>query len=354
MDAYSEIPGETITDAELDLSGADCDPIVALGTIPQAGVVHTITANPAHFTGAREFRYLQSDIIDKNRSSNHLQGVQRFGKQILLTAADWTEPIAHLFIADDDGAGNFRVTDVVALDRDRPHAGGFQRLGRLLVIPLEGAKNVDSRLVFLSIRDNGKIGFVGSNNGKALAIERVGDTKAGAAAIAQFADGRLLVGTTFGAAGFLGLFNKRGFLDLYLSRSADVRDGFLPHVRCDFKAARDYQSIHFFRPTREPNGDQLIRVFGFRNTAQDSSNWFKGNNIVDLLELRIAATLLDTWPTGPTPTISKLNQREFKVGREDGNFAAAVGIDVSDTGHLALLCGHHWRRNNAFRFTVFE
>jgi hypothetical protein len=357
MDPYVDILEGINTVMEIDLSCPDCDHDAVLDTIPDVGTLCTVACGTAHFSGNREFRYLQSDIIDKNDSANHLQGVQRFGDILLFTGADWTESVAHLFVARPDANGALNVDRIIALDRERPHAGGFQRLGRLLLVPLEGKKKVTSRIVFLSIDDEGNVDFVAQpaadGTESKLMIDRGNKVTASTAAAAQLDDGRIIVGVSWPKSGFLG-FSKTGFIDLYLSETHDVRRGFKPLVRCEFKTAADYQNMHFLKATPDASGGIRLHVLASRSTAQGSGNWLKGDNVLEKLEIPVAPDLIANWPLGPVPTVAVVASREFRIPRQDGNFSAAVGVDVLPDGQPVLLCGHHWRHDGSFRFTILD
>lgn len=323
--------------------------------LPGAGRAFRVQVGDLHFVDPRDKRYLQEGFPGKNRADNHLQGVQRFGDFLYCTGADLTEHIAHLFIVrlQTDGSGaptGGTLERIVALDRDLPHPGGLQRLGNVLVVPLQGDKgDGDSKLVFVQVSDPSNPVLLGGRT----TIPRTGRKKTGAAALARLPDGRILAGGWCEDGG-------RGLLDLYLSESADLTDGFVPGaVTCNLSGMVDpepaYQSIAFMQPERstDPGGnpETCVRIVGLRNTQQGVSNWFKGENFADLYELRIPDATLAAWPSGAV-SLGLARSRAFSFGKVDGNFSAAAGLNLEDDGRLTLYAAHHWRIGRELHFSA--
>lgn len=326
-----------------------------LQRLPAAGRAFRVKVGDLHFVDPRDKRYLGEGFPGKNRADNHLQGVQRFGDFLYCTGADLTEHIAHLFIVrlqtDASGAPTGGTLErIVALDRALPHPGGLQRLGNVLVVPLQGEKaDQDSKLVFVQISDPANPVSLGGKT----TIERKGRKKAGAAALARLPDGRIL-------AGGWSEEGKRGLLDLYLSESSDLADGFRPGaVTCDFSGMVSpeaaYQSIAFMQPERRtgPGGEPetCVRIVGLRSTQQRVSDWFKGSNFADLYELRIPDATLAAWPSG-VAALSLVRSKAFTFGKLDGNFSAAAGLNLEDDGRLTLYAAHHWRIGRELHFSA--
>ncbi|MBX6363400.1 MAG: hypothetical protein IRZ00_05990 [Gemmatimonadetes bacterium] len=338
------------------LACPDCDVADALAALPSRAVPCRLDVDGGLFPGARRYRYLEDAPAGGSRADSHFQGVQRFGEHLLVTGVDWLEPAGHLLVArietgpDGNPAGG-RLERIVALDNERPHAGGIQRLGDILAVPLEGAGGLDSMVVFLRITDPLNPGFVGDGS----TIVRRGRDKASAAAVAPLPGGkRLLVGVAW-----------KNALDLYLSRSDYLGDGFVSDddgfprpLTIDLAGltTRDpqYQSIAFLHPDLwqgAASGRSEIRVpiIALRNTSK-LSNWYRGKNFADLLELHIRADRLEDWPC--VADVSARRPVQFTFGRFDGNFAAAAGVDVEPDGTLALYAAHHWRARDGLHFST--
>jgi hypothetical protein len=323
-----------------------------LQRLPGSGRAFAVQVGDLHFVDPRDKRYLQEGFPGKNRADNHLQGVQRFGDFLYCTGADLTEHIAHLFIVrlQTDASGEptgGTLERIVALDRDLPHPGGLQRLGNVLVVPLQG--DGDSKLVFVQVSDPANPVSLGGRT----TITRTGRKKAGAAALARLPDGRILAGGWSEEGG-------RGLLDLYLSESSDLADGFRPGaVTCELTGMVDpepaYQSVAFMQPEQRtgPGGEAetCVRIVGLRNTKQSVSNWFRGENVADLYELRIPDATLATWPDGVVAA-SLVRSRAFSFGKLDGNFSAAAGLNLEADGRLTLYAAHHWRVGRELRFSA--
>jgi hypothetical protein len=308
---------------------------------------------PAHFQPKRHKRYLEDTLIDLNSSDNHLQGVQRAGDYLLVTGADWTESRAHLFVvrAKRDAAGvptGGELVRVACIDEQRAHPGGCQRLGNLLIVPVEG-KKIDSCARFFDVSNPAAPLLVGG----ASTITRAGRAHAGAAAVTCLPGGRFLAGVWWDE----GAGKKAAMLDLYLSAGTDVRQGFSAQpFAIDFgkTLGREvaYQSIAFLCPERQaaPGGGMSLWMVGLWNTKQSTSNYFKGDDVADLFRL----TIPDPAGWGPAANVGIVakGSRTFKFGRRDGNFSAAAGVDVEPDGRLAVYAAHHWRDDRKLRFSV--
>lgn len=308
---------------------------------------------PAHFQPPkRHKRYLEQSLIDLNTSDNHLQGVQRAGDYLLVTGADWTESRAHLFVVRTkrDAGGvptGGELVRVACIDEERAHPGGCQRLGNLLMVPVEG-KKIDSCAKFFDISNPAAPSLVGG----ASTIARAGRAHAGAAAITCLPGGRFLAGVWWDE----GAGKKAAMLDLYLSAGADVRQGFSAQpVPIDFGKTLGkevaYQSIAFLCPERQAasGGAVSLWMVGLRNTKQSTSNYFKGDDVADLFRLTIPEPA--AWGAASRVSIVDKGSRTFKFGRTDGNFSAAGGVDVEPDGRIAFYAAHHWRDDRKLRFS---
>ncbi|MEX2610958.1 MAG: hypothetical protein WEA24_13495 [Gemmatimonadota bacterium] len=355
MSSYGSVTIRTRDTSALDPNSPACDAHASFQALATTGRPILIEIGQAPFRGKRKARYHREDSPGMNRAENHFQGMARHGDTLYLTGADWDEPAAHLFVCalDTDAGGaptGARLESVLALDTELPHAGGVQRLGDVLVVALEGPAR-DSRVRFLHLEDPARPTFVGGHS----EIVRTGQTKASAGAVARMADGRLLVGVAW-----------RNALDLYLTRDADLRNGYVPAGGAPAPRTLDlgpthgkpaYQAIAFLPPeewARADGGAREVRlpVVGFRNTSQALSNWWRGEDHADLFELIIPGQALDAWPGGPEILIRPITSSAFDFGRFDGNFSAAAGLDVEAGGALAIYAAHHWRTGEGIRFSV--
>ena len=335
-----------------DTNNPDCS-ADAVSTLATRGQSFLLRMEAPCFNGKRKWRYHTEDPPGLNRADNHMQGLQCKDDVMLLTAGDWNEPAAHLFIAKLDRVDGSPVggviSRIVCIDCDRPHAGGIQRLGNLLAIPLE-QKSGSSAVKFLDIRDPENPAIVG---GKADFIRE--NPKASATGLARMPDGRILLGVAWA-----------DFIDLYLSADQDVRNGWLPAnsapacVSLDLSGVADenpaYQSLTFLSPRIDPTtGAVIVPTVGTRNTRQSLSNWWKGSDFADVFELFVSADCLTDWGNaGEVRAVSARPPIRFETGRADGNFSAAVGIEILGVDHCLLYAAHHWRTDKGIRVTVYR
>src|SRR5688500_1707458 len=99
MDEYGKLALTGDNGAPLNQSATSCgDPVGALNRLVAHGAPYTIEIAADIFTGDRVHRYLQHSYAYANTPDNHMQGIQRVGDYLLITASDWTEPAAHLFV----------------------------------------------------------------------------------------------------------------------------------------------------------------------------------------------------------------------------------------------------------------
>jgi hypothetical protein len=324
----------------------------AFERIPAQGVPHTCAVPATIFTGARAERYREVSNPGLNRSDNHLQGVQRLGDHIYLSAGDLMEGCAQLFIArlrgGDGAAARTELTRVICLDERRDHGGGIQRAGNVLAVAIEG-RSIGSTVVFLQLDDPGRPVWI-----PGARIDRT-ESKASAAglSVVRLAAGpRVLVAVPWiQPARLFGLLSgTRAYLDMYLSRGADLRDGFLPGmVRLDasklvarppaWQAVGLYPSIH----------DGECMLIGTRSTAPAPG----GACEADLCRLRFAMDMADTWPN-VTLALEHVRTRRFTFEPGFGDFAAGAGFDCVPGGGLALLATSHFRDPSGFRLSICE
>jgi len=344
-----------------------CVPLEVFSRLPTKGRAFTVAGGDGYFRDHRAWRYSDRDAPGRNRADNHFQGVQRMGDTLIISAGDWNEPAAHLLVValeeGDEGLPvGGRLEKVFAIDTVRPHAGGIQRLGELLGVPLEGGGDGRSEVRFLRVANPRSPAFVG---GDSAIVRR--NPKASAVGMSRLPDGRLLIGVAWS-----------DFLDLYLTKTARVQDGYVQQaaeavppgeaalplaVTLDLRRPEPkrpyYQAITLFpavewRPAGAAQPGVRVPMLGFRNTSQSVSNWRRGKNFADFFELRIPAERLADWTGGPEVTVGPLMSKQFFAGSFDGNFCAAAGIDVLSDDGCALYAVHHYRRKGDIRLTEYR
>jgi hypothetical protein len=326
------------------------------------------------FTGPRAFRYTGGQEPGVDAAINHAQGVLRLGRgrdaYLAITAGDSTEVVAHLFVlklgtrpVQGPWGSNLRdrgeptdadgIVRVIALDRQRWHAGGAGMLGDVLAVPLEG--NGTSAVRFLNLTDPA--------NPTALSLlERPGLPNAGAAALGRLADGRYLclVWREQGKTAPVGR------LDFHLAASADGVAGFGPATTVPFPDLRaalgrdpQYQAIALLHPALPPGAgtaDTLLYLLGTENAAPDSP-FGNGPNCVDLYALRVPAGFPAGGGAAPLPSVQHVASHELHAPRTYCNLDAAGGVYLDRAGasqRLHLYGAYHWRRNRTFRFAEFS
>lgn len=321
------------------------------------------------FRHGRQARYTGIEA-EGNVGKNHFQGLVRKGRHLFLSGGDSTEPTSHVFViemATRPESGPFGsnvlfrsgpdpadgIVRVVALGAERWHAGGLGMLGDLLAVPLEGDDATPSRVVFLDVRDP----LAPTRLPESVDIRR-DNPKCSAAALARLPDGRVLCGVWWDAQGDA----PHGRMDVYVSASDDLLQGFLPAFFTiawpELYEHRDasYQSICFLQEegaAPDASGALPLFVIGTENGAiaaptQNGTNW------ADLYSARVRP-----WPAGGAPdaqafTVELLKPVEFHCGRRQGNFDAAGGVHVDPAGVLNLYTGYHWRYDGNIHMAEFH
>lgn len=345
-DPYNETILETApAGTVVDTSCFACDPLPAYEQLPAMGRKFEIDVGTTHFVKSRRNRYLEWTYADRkapNSSDNHLQGIQRVGDYLYITAGDWNEVAAHLFIIKakfDQGLPvGGRLERIFCLDHERSHAGGIQRLGHVIGVPIEGAKK-KSVAVFIDVTDPLNPKFIAGST-----IERQSE-KASALALTHLGDpaGRPPL--------IVGIAHDTNEIDLYASVDADLAHGFRPQTATVQVTGviGTYQAIAFLNAREISNaGDYEVALIGMRNTSQKYSNYKPGENYTDLLTI---TTKVDATGVRDATISEPIQQKRHDFDDACGNFAAAAGIDI-EQGGLALYTGHHWRSGKVFKLSV--
>jgi hypothetical protein len=348
MDAYGSLQLAVDGGAALQSAATSAaDPIGALQRLGAHGAPHTIDISDGIFVGKRVHRYLQHSYAYSNTPDNHLQGIQRVGNYLLISAADWTEPAAHLFVValtpGANGQLQGRLERVLALSNETPHPGGFQVYGDVAPIALEGEGGVKSQVIFLNVADPANPRLLADWSGAPLIIKR-DDTKASATAITALPDGRFL----------LGVYYRSEIIDFYLSLDDDIRAGFSGPVTRKLKrignTRPDYQSIVFARCEEADEGVR-IWMLGTRHGGK-ASNYVQGPNIAEITSFYLDGDCLFNWPDVEIPEPMSVAGRQFTFDDKCGNFAAAASVSIEPNGDFTLYAAHHWREGGTIRFSV--
>jgi len=305
----------------------------------------------------------------QGRAKIHFQGLQRArdGQHAFLSGGDSREKASHLFTlrlgSRAGGAGwcsnllgaartpaEDGVVSVLALSDEHWHGGGMQCLGDLLVVPLE-ADTAPSRTMFLDVSDP-----VRPTHLPALDIRGV-SLKAGAAAVTRLPNGHHLC-AVYRDEGTV----PSGFIDFYLSATADLAAGFKPapltwwYRDAQGKRREDvkYQSIALLLDAAGPDDPAAqLYLVGTENTARGAPVE-EGTNAVDLYRVDIGSALTDGMPELAAVTLTHAGSRTLQAVFGWGNLAAVGGVHVDSCGRLNVYAGAHWRQQEQIRFTEYR
>jgi hypothetical protein len=281
---------------------------------------------------------------------NHFQGIQRVPARnyVVLSGSNPAARTAELFVVrlGADRAG--RIAATLAVDTALWHAGGLGMWESILVIPVFGTVPLRAKLLFYYWSD--------PEHPRRLRVEIDRPRrKAYAAAITRLPNGRLLT----------AVFSDRDHLprrlDLYLSRSDRIEDGFdsagvtwpadeVAARRGQDRTFGDFQGISFI-----PQADGRLYLVGFHNTLP-SLPIMAGRNYADLYEVVIpSSTVASSTPVLLKPQLIKVANRQFDCRDGYCNMDAAAGLDVdAATQSLHVYAAAGWLDDDAIRFTVYR
>lgn len=281
---------------------------------------------------------------------NHFQGIQRLpGRDyVVLSGSNPAARTAELFVLR---LGSERAVSVaVTRDVDSAlwHAGGLGIWESILVIPVFGTSPLRAKVLFYDMSD--------PEQPRRLQVEiDRPHRKAYAAAITRLPNGRLLT------AVLSDRDRRPRRLDLYLSRSDHIADGFDPASvswPADEVGARtgqrptfgDFQGISFI-----PQADGRLYLVGFHNTLP-SLPFVAGRNYADLYEVAFpAATVAQHVPSLRKPQLVKVANKQFDCRDGYCNMDAAAGLDVDAARQsLDVYAAAGWLDGDAIRFTVYR
>lgn len=281
---------------------------------------------------------------------NHFQGIQRLGASdvLALSGADPAASTADLFLLELVG-GSARFVSSFTLDDQAWHAGGISEAESVLAVPFydSGGSGRQSRVRFYDVSDPY------APRQLPVTIERSG-RKAIAVALTRLVNQRWLVAVLSGRDG-----DPRR-LDFYLSRTADLLDGFGPPVGWPtaYVRARNgeapsfshFQNINFLAQT-----DGRLYLVGFHNTFVNLSA-LPGRDYADLYEVVLPASVTRAeQPAIDYPVVVKVANR--RLGCRDGHcsFDAAAGAHVDPrTGLLSIYAAPGWIDGDNLKLARFS
>lgn len=281
---------------------------------------------------------------------NHFQGIQRLGASdvLALSGADSAASAADLFLVEL-GAGSARFIASLTLDDQAWHAGGISEAASILAVPFydSGGSARESRVRFYDVSDP-----YGPRQ-MPVTIERAG-RKAIAVALTRLVNQHWLVAVLSGRDG-----DPRR-LDFYLSRTADLLDGFgvplgwpTAYVRArngEAPSFSHFQNINFL-----PQADGRLYLVGFHNTFVNLSA-LPGRDYADLYEIALPASVTRAErPAIDYPLVVKVANR--RLGCRDGHcsFDAAAGAHVDPrTGLLSIYAAPGWIDGDYLKLARFS
>ena len=284
---------------------------------------------------------------------NHFQGIELLPQPGYLAISGSSKRAAELFIVHlashppSTGCGG-EVVARTTVDEKMSHAGGLSRLGSTLAVPVHGGSPLGAKVVFYDLA------VPEAPRRLSVEIVRPG-RKASATAMTRLANGYTLVAIV---AQFDGLPLR---LDLYLSRTSVLTDGFLPEplgwpvsgVEAKPDADRTFnhfQSINFVN-----QADGRLYLVGFHNTVGPQTV-FPGRDYADLYEVVFPNGMIDGERAVLTkPSIIKVGSRKFSCTDRFCNFDAAAGLFVDPvTGAMSVYATPGWLDGNTLKITRFS
>lgn len=221
-------------------------------------------------------------------------------------------------------------------------------VGNIMAVPLHGGTPRNAKVVFYD--------FTEPEHPRKLPVEidRPG-RKASATAFARLANGHFLVAVL---SAFDGLPRR---LDVYLSRSAALEDGFLPQPATWFVSdvqARDgqektfafFQTINFIQQE-----DGRLYMVGFHNSFFVPS-FLPGRDHADLYEIVFPENTVNApTPVLAMPSVIKVATRPMRCTGGYCNLDAAGGLFVDpDTHALSVYATPGWLDGDTVKLTVYR
>lgn len=307
-----------------------------------------------------------SRFHEKMGSQNHFQGFQRLQDSnyaIISGGYPYKGKSADLFIVHLKSrpaigalGSNLRrskkppksdkVVSMISLDKYYWHAGGISVLGDLLVVPMEESKKGGSRIGFYDVSV--------PTNPTSLGIDIYrNERKAGAAAVTRLENGHFLLAVWSDSESKMVPPRHRTSthpwrkvtlpqrLDLYLSKTTDVRDGFrsravsLTHEVQEFEK---FQGLNFLWQK-----DGKLFLVGFDNTSFAAPT-IDGDDLAYLYEVGVPRGLKKSIPDWPsTLSFKHCSTKEVRCHDRQCNMDGGSGIYVHHSKELFVYSVYHYQ-----------
>ncbi len=306
-----------------------------------------------------------SRFHEKMGSENHFQGFQRLQDSnyaIISGGYPYKGKSAHLFIVHLKSrpalgalGSNLRrsklppkgdkIVSMISLDKHYWHAGGTSVLGDLLVVPMEESKKGGSRIAFYDMSV--------PTNPTSLGIDIYrNERKAGAAAVTRLQNDYFLLAVWSDSESKMVPPRHRSTrpwrkvalprrLDLYLSKTTDVRDGFRSgavSLTDEVKEFEKFQGLNFLWQK-----DGKLFLVGFDNTSLAAPT-IDGDDLAYLYEVGVARGLKKTIPDWPSRlSFKQCSIMEFRCPDKQCNMDGGSGVYVHNNKELLVYSAYHFQ-----------
>ena len=282
---------------------------------------------------------------------NHFQGIQRIGASdvLVLSGADAAASTADLFIVKLDGPGTGALVSALTLDDEAWHAGGIAAQDSILAVPRydSGGSRRKSRVRFYDVSDPI------APRQLPVSIERDG-RKAIAVALTRLVNAHWLVAVLSGRDG------EPRRLDLYLSRGAQLADGFGEPLgwQTAFVRARNGQApsfSHFQNINFLPQADGRLYLVGFHNTFVNVAA-LPGRDYADLYEVILPECVTRAHsPLLAHPHLVKVANKRLACRGGACNLDAAAGVHVDPASRsLSIYAAPGWLDGDSLKLMRYR
>ena len=338
------------------------DVVAAFDNIPLAGDYAPIESLKLLLKSKTYNPYKVEDFDRDANRKRHFQGIVRTqdGKHIIISGGDHRKKAAQLFICEvrTQGNSNRRELGVLPLltkpvgklmeiyfvdDKRFWHNGGISSFGNVLVLPLESDGFLPKQKFDTK---ESLIKFLDISNPKRpkdlqIDIKRPG-TNAGAVSLVRLSTGYYLCSVWTDSDP-----DKGRTIDFYLSRSTNLRDGFLDVVKRYFYSKAHiginpkYQGIKLILQ----DNDELYMMGTENSWALSPIPPGAGKNRARLYKIKYdLAHVTKKRFTSFNPSLDIIrgtNHKVFNKGKERYNFNGGAGIYLTPSNSLALYATHH-------------
>lgn len=319
-----------------------------------------------------------------NRRRTHYQGVLRTrdGKHLIVSGGDRKSKHAQLFIlkfrshienvpvslkdriAKEPFGSNVQDGNLPIVDSlievykfpksDAWHSGGIDLCGDILAIPIEDSNSNSSSIKFLNVGCN-KNGTLIPKEIKLKSPIVRDKFKAGATFLVRFPNNHYLCGVWSDSDKEKKKTKAESRkLDLYYSKSKDIRDGFGDAVHWNYSFALDnhapkFQTIQAFIEAKT----HKIFLIGTENKSAGAPI-IPGENRAFLYEMKFKGQKTSFSLFKLTlPKISLIHKKVFAQALSQYNFDGAAGIYATPQNKLALYSAYHWNVDNRVKLGEF-